>query len=434
VPNNPSEPDYIVEDITPTGNENFMTLKSDYIFDQDKLPTFNLYLPSASLAQIDADPTAEEYVEATLKFEGETISPIGVRYKGSIGAFVECLSGTDWANPSGYKTCTKLSMKFKINWEGRDTKFYGLKKIQLHSQNLDDSQLHDRLGYYLFREMGVPAPRAIHARLMINDQYVGLFSLVEQIDGRFVKQNFSDDDGNLYKEVWPIDENGHPQSDQTYLNALKTNEEDNPTANIIRNFAQEIANADSIGLRSVIENRMYLNKIISYAVVDRMIRNDDGAFHWYCDGGGCSNHNFYWYEEPNNNKLHLIPWDLDNAFENIVANSNPVTPIADQWGEKRNNCQPFPYGWFQMQQRSAACDKLTGGWASYQTEYQTIKTQFKNGVFAEAHVNNLIDTWAAQIRDATIEAANAHTDAISLSDWEAAVQLLKNQLQYARSQ
>ena len=432
-PNNPTNTEYVVEDITPTGDENFMTKGSEYIFDQDKLHTFHLYLPKSSLESIDADPTAERYVEGTLKFEGETVSPVGIRYKGSIGGFVNCVSGNDWANPSGSKICTKLSMKIKINWNGSDTKFFGLKKLQLHSQNLDPSQLHDRLGYHLFREMGVPAPRSVHARLMINDEYYGLYSLVEQIDGRFVKENFSDDDGNLYKEVWPIDINGNPLADWVYLSALKTNEDEDPTANIMSSFAQDISNADSVGLRSIIENKMDLNEILSYIVVDRMIRNDDGAFHWYCNGNGCSNHNYYWYEEPNNDKLHLIPWDLDNAFENIISDANPVTAIADDWGETSANCQSFAYGWFGLAQRSAACDKLTGGWASYKTEYTALRNQFINDAFAEAEVNALIDKWAAQIRDATIEASTEHADALLLSEWETAVNTLKNQLNYART-
>jgi hypothetical protein len=37
-------------------------------------------------------------------------------------------------------------MKIKINWNGRDTTFYGLKKFQLHSMNTDRSQLRSVLG------------------------------------------------------------------------------------------------------------------------------------------------------------------------------------------------------------------------------------------------------------------------------------------------
>jgi spore coat protein CotH len=130
-------PDYVVPHIIPKGNEQYLEKKSEYVFDQEKLPTYQLLLPTASLSKIDADPTKEEYVEGTLIFEGDTISPVGIRYKGALGTFSPCTSGTDWANPTGSKTCTKLSIKVKINWEGREEKFYGLKKLQFHAQNND---------------------------------------------------------------------------------------------------------------------------------------------------------------------------------------------------------------------------------------------------------------------------------------------------------
>lgn len=334
-------PDNEIETIIPIGDEQYLNEDSDYIFDQSTLHTFELNLPAANLAKINADPAAEEYVEGSLTFEGETVSPVGIRYKGSIGAFVNCLSGGDWSNPSGHKICTKLSMKVKINWNGREEKFYGLKKLQLHSMNLDDSQMRERLGYWLFRQMGVPGPRAVHARLLINGEFAGLFALVEQIDGRLARYNFDDGTGNVYKEVWPINENGNAHPLSTYLNHLETNKDENPSAELIQAFGQEIAGAHDSTLQSVIAKWMNVPEIISYAVVDRTIRHDDGPFHWYCGGTDCSNHNYFWYEDPTAKKLHLIPWDLDNAFENIITNANPVTPIADDWGEISAGCAPF---------------------------------------------------------------------------------------------
>ncbi len=425
-------PDFEVETIVPSGDEQYLNTGSDYIFDQEKLHTFELDLPPAALAQIDADPAAEQYVEGSLTFEGETVSPVGIRYKGSVGAFVNCLSGTNWSNPSGNKTCPKLSMKVKINWNGREERFYGLKKLQFHSQNLDPTQMRERLAYWLFREMGVPAPRSVHARLLINGEYSGIYALTEQIDGRFTRYNFDDGTGNLYKEIWPVRKNGQPYAESEYLKQLKTNEDENPSATLIRAFAQDIADSNPDNIQSVISSWMDVEEIISYAVVDRTIRVDDGAFHWYCGGGGCSNHNYYWYEEPTAGSLHLIPWDMDNTFENIVSDVNPVTPIADGWGEITNNCQPFNYGAFQLQQWSAACDKLTAGWVSFSDEYEQALTQFKEGPLSETQVNALLDAWTAQIRDATIEAEQAHEDALSVLEWEAALDDLRTKLAYAR--
>ncbi len=407
--------------------------KSEYIFDANKLHTFELTLTPENLSRINNDPAAEEYVEGNLTFEGETVTPVGIRYKGSIGAFVGCLSNPNWADPSGFKTCTKLSMKIKINWEDSDRKFFGLKKLQFHAMNLDESQMRDRVGYHLFRSMGVPAPRVVHCRLVINGEYSGVYGLVEQIDGRFTRQNYDDGTGNLYKEIWPLNSDGAVFSEQTYLDALKTNEDENPTAEMISTFGQEIVSADESGLKSVIEKWMDVEEIISYAVVDRAIRNDDGAFHWYCSNGDCAPHNFYWYENPEDKTMHLIPWDLDNAFENIISNSNPVTPIADGWGETRNNCRPFRFGTFFAQQRSAACDKLTKGWTLFDTEYEQLSNEFKTGPLSAAVINALIDEWSDQIRDATIEARELHSDAPSMGEWEAAMQQLKNQLEFARN-
>ena len=155
-----------------------------------------------------------------------------------------------------------------------------------------------------------------------------------------------------------------------------------------------MANANDTDIKSVIQNHMDLNQILSYAVVDRAIRHDDGPFHWYGNLWGiCEPHNF-WYENPTTNKLHLIPWDLDNAFENIIEDANPVTPIADEWGDTTDNCQIFSsYGEWNITQKSAACDRIVGGLARFEVEYQQLKDILINGPMSEQTVNLLIDQW-----------------------------------------
>ena len=242
-----------VQIIEPNGDEKYINQPSDSIFNQENLPTFEINLPVGALAYINSDPAAEEYVEGSLTYNGETISPIGIRSKGSIGAFVGGVSGPDWGNPSGHKIATKLSMKFKIDWKGYNSTFYNLKSLQLHSMNLDPSQLHDRLGYWLFKQMGVPSPRAIHAKLYINGEYNGIFSLVEQIDEQFADYHFQGA-GNIYKEVWPLKSNGQVQSDKKFYKGLVTNKTQGVNNNIIKSFAEDIANANNSEIKAVIED------------------------------------------------------------------------------------------------------------------------------------------------------------------------------------
>ena len=110
-----------------------------------------------------------------------------------------------------------------------------------------------------------------------------------------------------------------------------------------------------------------------------------------------------------------------------------MTPIADDWGETQNNCQPFPYGSFFIYQWSAACDKLIGGWASYEQEYKDLKTKFINGPFSASTVNGLIVAWSEQISAATQEVDDTHSDALDVQKWEDELNKLKVQLEFARN-
>jgi len=421
-----------LDTLIPTGNEKYITENSDFIFNQQTLHTFEITIPESDLEKIDSDPVAEQYVTANLRFNGEELSAVSIRYKGSIGAFVGALSDNDWANPSGYKTATKLSMKVKIDWIDSSRTFYGLKKLQFHSQNNDPSQMHERLGYWLYREMGVAAPRSVHAKLLINGVYYGVYALTEQIDAQFIAYNYKDTTGNLYKEVWPLNDLGEATTQVEFNKKLKTNKTKPVNTTLIKQFADDIVKANDKTLRALIIKRMNLNQIMSYIVVDRMIRNDDGAFHWYCNSEACDNHNYYWYEEPSLQKLHLIPWDLDHAFQNIGYGKNAVTRIHNTWGEISNECEPFDSYARGIDQKSAACDKLTGGWASFEQEYEAIKTAFNSGPFSEDVVNAKLDEWSKQIREATKEARVIHRDAINEADWNEALENLKGELKHSR--
>lgn len=410
---------------------NWQSGLSDYLYDQEVLHTFELTISDEAFADINSDPSEEQYVEGSLTFEGETISPVGIRYKGSVGAWVGCVAGGSLFEPDGEKTCTKLSMKVKVNWEDSSRTFWGVKKLQFHSMNLDPTQMHERLGYWLFRKMGVPAPRATHARLLINGNYVGLYSFVEQIDGRFVDRQFDDGDGNLYKEVWPLNHQGSARKRSEFRDALKTNEEDEVTVDHILNFSKELAAAQKSELPQIVAKWMDVDEIIRWAVVDRAIRNDDGPLHWYCFDG-CNNHNFYWYEEPTTGRLHLIPWDLDSAFANIVSDANPVTPIADKWGEITNDCRPFPYGQWNIPQWSATCDPLIGTWTTFVDEREAVWAAFLEGPFSAESTESILKQWAGQIHDATSEAAATHQDALEVEKWKAALSKLGSSLDFAR--
>ena len=116
---------------------------SAYLFEQSELRTFELFLHNKDLAKLDADPTAEVYVPGQLVFQGGLIPDVGIRYKGSAGSFLGCVSG-GFFPPSGEKTCVKLGIKVKLDFGSKKTRFFGQKKVQFHAMNLDRSLLRER--------------------------------------------------------------------------------------------------------------------------------------------------------------------------------------------------------------------------------------------------------------------------------------------------
>jgi hypothetical protein len=438
----PPEPDAAVAtadqpapeaDGEPVALARYESESSDVLFDPAVVHTFAIDLDVDKLAELDADPTAEEYVEGSLTFDGETIGPIGVRYKGSVGAFLFCTNGPNAFDPSGAKTCTKLSMKLKMNWEDGDDTFYGVKKVQLHSQNLDTTKMHERLGYWLFREMGVPVPRSTHARVEINGEFVGLFALTEQIDGRFTRENFDDGSGNLYKEVWPFNPDGTPRNADEFIDGLKTNEDEDPTADMIRQFAQELADSEPGTEIGVIDRWIDVDLFVRTMVVDRAIRNDDGALHWYCFDG-CNPHNFYWYENPTTGQLTMLPWDLDNAFDNLGSSgvTGSVTQIADRFGDITDDCAIFFFGGLNLPQKSAACDPLIGPISQLTDEFDAARAEFVAGPFSKESVDERIAQWSTQIEDLVAEAEATHADGQPVSAWREAMAKMISDIDAAR--
>ena len=127
-------------------------------------------------------------------------------------------------------------------------------------------------------------------------------------------------------------------------------------------------------------------------------------------------------------KCVLVPWDLDHSF----YHENPVTPVADEFGSERADCQPFEYGAMKLTQRSASCDKLIGGLARMENEYQEALKTLINGPLSEKVIDKKLDVWSAQIIVATHDATVKYDDAVSIEDWKADVAKIKEKTTEAR--
>ena len=381
------------------------------LFGISKIPTFDLYLPADAWESLKANARDEQYVEAQLCFERKAIGLVGLRFKGSYGSLYDCFDA------NGNNTCRKLSMKIKFDEYDQDLRLYGIKRLNFQGYHYDDSYMKEHLSYDLYRAMDIVAPRASWALLRVNDDPQGLFGMVEDIDGRFTDDRWpGNGNGNLYKEVWP------GQSDQSrVLQQLQTNT-DTGDVSAFMAFSQALSAVSSPNdLRSVLGSYTDLDYWARYMAVDDAIANFDGITTYYITGSSdqAGNHNFYFYQEATN-KFTIIPWDLESTLS-LTSNFGNVP----YWQTVPADCSQEYLVWGgPLYVIAPGCNRVFQALAADPSSWRAAAQQLLDGPFAEAQMDQNIDTLAAFIR--TEAAADPHGPGASA--FESAVAFQKQEI------
>jgi spore coat protein H len=388
-----------------------------HLFDDVTVHTYEITVAPSDWKWLNDNALLEEYVPATLTFEGQVYRGIGVRYKGSASTLRNCF------NSSGDLICPKLSIKLDFSEYQPGQRFHGLKQLHFNNMVKDRSMMHDRLAYWLFTEMGVPAPRATHSRVVVNGQDHGLYSMVEDIDGRFTRRHFADGGrGNLYKEFWPIHAN-----ESWIRDSLRSNRGENTSVDRMLRFSRALGGAAG-GQERVDTLAAFtdLDAFLTVLAVDRAADHLDGLTTFYCWSRGCFNHNYYWYEETGRDRMWLIPWDYDQAFQ--VPNWNREAGMPD-WFELPSSPQDCALLNISGLMMPPACDPIL---ASIVTHAWPRFVQRGHALLAGPFVVNTmlerLAVWEAQI-DSAVQA----DPLASYRRWKSALEDLRADLPVLRS-
>lgn len=380
------------------------------LFDWPAVPTFQITLPPERWQYLQQHAVDEEYEPAELTFEGRSVGQVGLRFKGNVGTLASCFDA------NGNQTCPKLSMKVKFDKYDPELRFYGLKRLNLHSMAKDPSLLREKLAYDLYRQMDIVAPRSAWAIAQVNGASLGVFSMVEEIDGRFTQDRWQPEgDGNLYKEAWPVSDDP-----EHYAEALETNE-DTATHEAFVDFASELGAAQQADeRRAVLEQWMDVDYLSRYMAVDDALANIDGATAIYCsatDPQACGNHNYFFYLTEDQTRFWLVPWDMDatlwpqNAYDHI-----PPWHVVPEACDTR-----YGLGDDSVTLAAPGCDPLFNGLAYDLTRYDAALEEVLTGAFSVEAAQLAIDQHAAFI------ASSVASDPLgpSMENWQAAVETLK---------
>jgi spore coat protein CotH len=273
---------------------------ADPLFDGSVLHDLFLTINSRDWTSLKEHFLENTYYPATLTWNGQIVRNIGIRSRGT-----------------GSRSGVKPGLRFDFDYYTTDQKFLGLKSVILRNNTQDPSGMRERLSMALFKRLGLAAEREAHARLFINNVYVGLFTIVESLDKTFLTKNFNENDGHLYEFAFDntatatVFNFGYPGADAAlYVPRPFKPEtlESDPQGEVIEHlFWTANVTSDAVW-RTSIEEFLDMKKFIRHLAIENFLAEEDGLT------GDYGPNNFYFYRFLNTNKFTFLPWDKSNTF------------------------------------------------------------------------------------------------------------------------
>lgn len=266
------------------------------------------------------------WTHADFEFGGVTFTNAGARLKGN-GTWLGSLHGS------------KRAFKVDLNKFVEHQKLGDLDEMAFNNLIADFSCMSDALAYEFFRDAGVPAPRTAYAWLSVSAEGkwdhkpLGLYVMVEPVDGEFVAEHFDSKKTPVFKPVtYQLFEHmGDDWSAYAAIYDLKTKATAEQQRRVI-DFARLVSFSTDAEFAERVGSFLDLDEFARFLAGQVLLSSYDSIL---ADG-----QNFYVYLDPRSNKFGFIPWDLDLAWGNFFllgsATGREQASIWHPWaGENR---------------------------------------------------------------------------------------------------
>ncbi len=267
---------------------------ADALFDRSVLHEIRLYVHPSDWTKLKQNFLDNTYYPAAMLWRGEYIDDIAVRSRGR-----------------GSRSPVKPGLRVDFDRYAPEQRFRGLKSIVLDNLWQDPPMARERLAMLLFERMGIAAPRVTHTRLYVNDEYTGVYAIVESIDKNFLRRALRDDAGYLYEYKWSDDWNLSVRGDASKYVPLpfdpKTHEK-SPQPEAIADFIRAINETPGDDFERVLGEYLDWRHFLTYLAVETFAGERDGLLR---EGGV---NNFYLYRFDESKRFQFIPWDKDATF------------------------------------------------------------------------------------------------------------------------
>lgn len=267
------------------------------LFDGSVLEELRLYIHPDDWSQLRVHYLQNTWYLADLYWHGFTAANVGVRSRGS-----------------GSRSSVKPGLTVRFD-RYVDQQFLGLTELVLDNSLQDPSFLRERLSMLLFRRMGIAAPREAYARLYVNDEYAGLYSMVEAVDSQFLMRSFGEDGGALHEYRWmePQFYFESPGDDWEHYATPRFEPRTNHHDSALGNIGQMVKVTNEASDEEFIEQVsrfLDLKQFVRHVALENYLAEADGLL------GLWGMNNFYLYQFSGTTRFQFIPWDKDVTFGN----------------------------------------------------------------------------------------------------------------------
>jgi hypothetical protein len=263
------------------------------------------------------------YVPATLEFDSRVFKDVAVRIKGN-GTY----------NPNSINSL-KLSYKVDLNKHVKGQKLAGVSTLNFHNNISDPGWVNEVLAHRLFRDAGAPAPRTSYVRLSLSvpgehdRRYLGLYSLVENVDGNFLQSRYSTRDGVLLKPttMTPFKDLGDDWRAYVQSYDPKTDMTPADERRVIA-FCRLVTSGSDAEFAAQAGDYVDIAAFARFMAVTAWMNNWDSILR--------NGQNYYVFVHPKTQKMHFITWDHDHSFgifNQQPEGSHPYGPLEKPWPE-----------------------------------------------------------------------------------------------------
>jgi spore coat protein H len=217
----------------------------------------------------------------------------------------------------------KPGLRVDINRYLSSQEFLGLKAFALDNDYSDASLVRESVTMKLFAKLGLAAPREAHARVFMNNEYIGAYVVIESLDRTFVSRTFGESEadvergGYLFEYNWlrpyGFEDLGTSLEPYAELFTPKTRETDSMTALYapIRDAIRAINETPDDRFIAVTGGYLDLPRFLKYVAIEDFMADTDGILsEWQL-------HNFYLYRFRDGRPAQFLPWDKDKSFSTI---------------------------------------------------------------------------------------------------------------------